>query len=1019
MKHDPVFPKTVLFGCLAVLLLICFHRVLLNDHQFAYRDSAHYYYPLYQRVQLEWNEGRWPLWEPEENSGMPLLGNPTAAVLYPGKVIYAVLPYAWGARIYILAHVALAFAAMVALMRSWRASWTAAGLSALAYTFSGPILFQYCNIIYLVGAAWLPLGVLAADRWIRLGSRRALLGLAFVLAMQTLGGDPQASYLLGLCACGYAVGVAWTGGRGLIEDESADAVAEPASGRKWGRWWIYPLIAAGLIVWIVVTLELARIFPGFRPPRPPEKPTPPLPWMRWAPLAASIAWGLVLIFFLARRRKANRDAALERLGFGLAASAALALALTAAQLLPVVEFTQRTSRAAEEGPHDIYPFSVEPHRLVEMLWPNVFGTYFSRNACWADLIQLSTVRGKIWAPTLYMGCFIVVLALRAFSIRRGASWRVWLSIVVVVTLLGSFGQYTSPIWAARLVERSTGVGWPGIGALDPPDVNPLRMDRLLRDGDGGIYWTLSNLLPGFRQFRFPSKLMTFSMLGLAALAGFGWDDFCRGRGRRRGTIALAACLLTLTVGVLAAWQFERPAILRSFEKATLTSSFGPFDPIAAYGETTQSLVQAALVLAIGVAVLATAGRRPRLASCAALALVSADLAVANHRLIATVPQSLFEAEPEVIKIIKEAERKNPSDGPFRIHRMPVWDPPIWNREASSDRVRDFMQWEHATIQPKYGINLGVEYTHTMGVAELYDYEWYFGPFPRKASVDFAKYINVEPGHSIAYYPRRSFDMWNTRYFVLPSHPGNWTHEYRGYASFLPESEAIYPPRMVERTPEAEKRARDWVENHDYQILRNKKMFPRAWVVHRARSLPAMEGTARVGRAGPMQEILYGGDPIWNDPTMNIFDPLELAWIENDDREALDGFTRGFPPRSSEKVEVEYPHGARVEMTATLDKPGVVVLADVYYPGWKLTIDGAPAPIYRVNRMMRGAAVKAGVSKLVYTYEPASFRLGGFITLAGLGVSALLAAFVAWRPRTPLPWSPVDPDPEAPTPAVAG
>ena len=48
--------------------------------------------------------GRWPLWEPEENAGMPLLGNPTAAVLYPGKLIYAVLPYAWGARVYIVAH---------------------------------------------------------------------------------------------------------------------------------------------------------------------------------------------------------------------------------------------------------------------------------------------------------------------------------------------------------------------------------------------------------------------------------------------------------------------------------------------------------------------------------------------------------------------------------------------------------------------------------------------------------------------------------------------------------------------------------------------------------------------------------------------------------------------------------------------------------------------------------------------------------------------------------------------------
>ena len=66
-----------------------------SDRQFGFRDAGHFYYPLYQRVQEEWNQGRWPLWEPEENAGMPLLGNPTAAVLYPGKLVFAVLPYAW------------------------------------------------------------------------------------------------------------------------------------------------------------------------------------------------------------------------------------------------------------------------------------------------------------------------------------------------------------------------------------------------------------------------------------------------------------------------------------------------------------------------------------------------------------------------------------------------------------------------------------------------------------------------------------------------------------------------------------------------------------------------------------------------------------------------------------------------------------------------------------------------------------------------------------------------------------
>ena len=115
--------------------------------------------------------GRWPLWEPEENAGLPLVGNPTAAVFYPGKLVFAVLPYAWGARVYVVGHTVLAFVAMLVLMRSWGTSWVGSALSALGYTMGAPILFQYCNVIYLVGAAWLPLGMHAVDRWVRSGRR--------------------------------------------------------------------------------------------------------------------------------------------------------------------------------------------------------------------------------------------------------------------------------------------------------------------------------------------------------------------------------------------------------------------------------------------------------------------------------------------------------------------------------------------------------------------------------------------------------------------------------------------------------------------------------------------------------------------------------------------------------------------------------------------------------------------------------------------------------------------------------
>src|SRR5262245_29564820 len=197
-------PGLLILSCLIVLVLLSFGSVLFRDEQFAFRDVAFFYYPLYQRVQSEWEAGRWPLWEPEENGGMPLLGNPVAAVLYPGKLIYA-LPYAWGARLYVIAHVVLAWGAMLVLLRSWGTSTIGSGLGAIAYAFGAPVLSLYCNVIYLVGAAWAPLGLHAVDRLVRRKQRRAVVELAVVLAMQVLGGDPESAYLVVAWGLVYAL----------------------------------------------------------------------------------------------------------------------------------------------------------------------------------------------------------------------------------------------------------------------------------------------------------------------------------------------------------------------------------------------------------------------------------------------------------------------------------------------------------------------------------------------------------------------------------------------------------------------------------------------------------------------------------------------------------------------------------------------------------------------------------------------------------------------------------------------
>jgi uncharacterized membrane protein YfhO len=83
------------------------------------------------------------------------------------------------------------------------------------------------------------------------------------------------------------------------------------------------------------------------------------------------------------------------------------------------------------------------------------------------------------------------------------------------------------------------------------------------------------------------------------------------------------------------------------------------------------------------------------------------------------------------------------------------------------------------------------------------------------------------------------------------------------------------------------------------------------------------------------------------------------------------------------------------MTAVLRSPGLVVVAEMYYPGWEVTVDGRPAEILRTNRAMRGVALPAGTHRLVFRYNPASFRFGIALSLVGF---AALAGLVAWGRR---------------------
>jgi hypothetical protein len=119
----------------------------------------------------------------------------------------------------------------------------------------------------------------------------------------------------------------------------------------------------------------------------------------------------------------------------------------------------------------------------------------------------------------------------------------------------------------------------------------------------------------------------------------------------------------------------------------------------------------------------------------------------------------------------------------------------------------------------------------------------------------------------------------------------------------------------------------------------------------------------------------------------------------------DGVRRRVVVESDASVPADYANAAPDTRTGTItsyepdeisfdiDAPraGLVVLNEIMFPGWSVTVDGVPSTAVRANYILRAVFVEAGRHHVTWRFDPPRWRLlvGGYL----LALAIMLAALV--------------------------
>jgi len=82
-------------------------------------------------------------------------------------------------------------------------------------------------------------------------------------------------------------------------------------------------------------------------------------------------------------------------------------------------------------------------------------------------------------------------------------------------------------------------------------------------------------------------------------------------------------------------------------------------------------------------------------------------------------------------------------------------------------------------------------------------------------------------------------------------------------------------------------------------------------------------------------------------------------------------------------------------TTTAKAKGLLVVSELYYPGWQAYVDGVKVPTVQAALMLRGVMLKGNQKTIEFRFEPTVVRQGAIVSIALVALLVLYGAALLW------------------------